>query len=323
MIIVGDRSNQLCNRLSLYRDLMAAAIELNHKLVIPFFEDHASFFTGSCNDLFCRFPSQNPSLWTKPTQFRRKVFRSLVERIVRLLKRREWLANLLGVAMASSDYESTLSGKSSAYDLGSEAFAHLARQNRFIFLSGPLFRVTSKEWVAKHSDQIKLYFQPVPAIHKTVNTVLDKQRQGGSILVGVHIRRGDYADFLNGRYLYSHIQYAVTMNIVRDLLLGQPKPRPILFLLSSNEAIPDEPYSDLPCTKLSGTAVEDLYTLAGCDYLIGPPSTFGKWAAWYGHVPRYTITDPKYRPQLSEFKCSWVRRQGFIPTLDHSPPDAR
>jgi hypothetical protein len=92
------------------------------------------------------------------------------------------------------------------------------------------------------------------------------------------------------------------MRRVREVLMTQHPDQPVKFLLSSNEAIPDEPYAGMRCTRLRGTAVEDLYTLAGCDYLIGPPSTYGQWAAWHGRVPRYTISDPEHAPQLSEFK---------------------
>jgi hypothetical protein len=197
---------------------------------------------------------------------------------------------------------STLSGESSTYDLASAKFAALAHGHRLIFLSGPLFRVTSQDWVVKHGDRIRSYFEPVPAIRKVVNRVLEQQRQSGSILVGVHIRRGDYANFLDGRYHYSHAQYAAVMRRVGALLTAQLQHQPVMFLLSSNDAIPEEPYAGMQCTRLDGTAVEDLYTLAGCDYLIGPPSTFGKWAAWHGRVPRYTVSDPEHTPQLSEFK---------------------
>ena len=33
----------------------------------------------------------------------------------------------------------------------------------------------------------------------------------------------------------------------------------------------------------------DLHTLILCDYIIGPPSSFGTWISWYGNVPRLII----------------------------------
>jgi hypothetical protein len=40
-------------------------------------------------------------------------------------------------------------------------------------------------------------------------------------------------------------------------------------------------------------AVEDLYAFAGCDLLVGPPSTFTAWAAFYGEVPLLHVEDPR------------------------------
>jgi hypothetical protein len=296
MFIVSSRSNQLCNRLSLYRDLIAAAIELNHQLVIPFFEDYADQFVGTRGDLFCRFPPARS--WLKPTAFRRRAFLGLIQRCVRQFRRRPGWARRLGLAMVASDTKSTGSGESSPTDLGSEAFAQLAAGHRLIFLTGPLFRVTSRDWVVTHGDRIRRHFEPVTPIRTAIEAILARHRQGTGLLVGVHIRRGDYATFLDGRWYYSHAQYAAVMRQVSDL----HRTESVRFLLASNEAIPLEPFAGLDVSPLTGSDVEDLYTLAGCDLLIGPPSTFGKWAAWHGRVPRYTIREPGRAPEREDFK---------------------
>ena len=51
----------------------------------------------------------------------------------------------------------------------------------------------------------------------------------------------------------------------------------------------------------SGVAVEDLYALAGCDLLIGPPSTFTQWASFYGKVPLYHAWSPDAAPTRDDF----------------------
>jgi len=296
MFIVSSRSNQLGNRLALYRDLIAASIELNHRLVIPFFEDYAHLFVGTSGDLFCRFPPTRS--WLKPTASRRRAFLRLIERILRQLRRRPAWARRLGLALVASDTKSTGTGESSPTNLGSEAFAQLAASHRLIFLTGPLFRVISRDWVVRHGDRIRGYFEPVPPIRAAVEAILTRHRQGTGLLVGVHMRRGDYATYLDGRWYYSHGHYAAVMRQVRELYSGES----LRFLLASNEAIPLEPFAGLDVIPLTGSDVEDLYTLAGCDLLIGPPSTFGKWAAWHGRVPRYTIRDPDRAPERNDFK---------------------
>ena len=42
----------------------------------------------------------------------------------------------------------------------------------------------------------------------------------------------------------------------------------------------------------SGHMIENLYSLAECDYIVSPPSTYGMWASFYGKTPLYTINDP-------------------------------
>lgn len=48
--------------------------------------------------------------------------------------------------------------------------------------------------------------------------------------------------------------------------------------------------------------IEDMYSLAECDYIIGPPSTYTMWASFYGEVPLYMVDNPSLKPVLSDFK---------------------
>jgi hypothetical protein len=41
-----------------------------------------------------------------------------------------------------------------------------------------------------------------------------------------------------------------------------------------------------------GDPAEDLFSLAACDYIMGPSSTFTIWASFYGDVPLFMIKDP-------------------------------
>lgn len=51
-------------------------------------------------------------------------------------------------------------------------------------------------------------------------------------------------------------------------------------------------FAGFQATFGSGDTVEDLYALAECDYLIGPPSTFTVWASFYGNVPLCHVHRP-------------------------------
>ena len=56
-----------------------------------------------------------------------------------------------------------------------------------------------------------------------------------------------------------------------------------------------------------------MYSLAECDYIVGPPSTFSTWASFYGNVPIYRITDPSAEFSIADFKV-------LIPGMDYKHP---
>ncbi len=60
-------------------------------------------------------------------------------------------------------------------------------------------------------------------------------------------------------------------------------------------------FSKLQVTFGTGDLIEDMYALASCDYLIGPPSTFTMWASFYGKVPLNIIRRSDQSQQLSDF----------------------
>ena len=73
------------------------------------------------------------------------------------------------------------------------------------------------------------------------------------------------------------------------------------FLICSDEPQHGGDFARMNVHFGTGHAIEDLYALARCDYLIGPPSTFSAWASFYGKVPLYFIEDVRYCPYLTEF----------------------
>lgn len=127
--------------------------------------------------------------------------------------------------------------------------------------------------------------------------IINEQRSGGKVLVGVHIRRTDYKEYLNGRYYYSLSFYKQVIARLSELI-GE---RNAYFVIFSDETI----QIDLPnCTQSNGTWYQDLDSMSNCDYLIGPPSTFSCWASYMGNVPQYFIKDTERTIQLSDFKVS-------------------
>jgi hypothetical protein len=78
-------------------------------------------------------------------------------------------------------------------------------------------------------------------------------------------------------------------------------PKRVAFLLCSNEPQRIEDYLPLTVTLGPGTLLGDLFTLSACDYILGPPSTYSLWAAFYGRKPISHLYKPAAPDSLSSF----------------------
>ena len=117
-------------------------------------------------------------------------------------------------------------------------------------------------------------------------------------IIAVHMRRGDYKAFCNGKYYYSENEY---INWMTQLSNQNDN---ILFYLFSNETIDESLFSNtkLNFEVISGDKYSDLYRMSQCDYIMGPPSSFSVWAARFGNKKllvlergcSYTIEDFNY-----------------------------
>ena len=121
------------------------------------------------------------------------------------------------------------------------------------------------------------------------------QRHGdkGLLRLGVHVRRGDYATWQGGRYLYTDRQYAA---LTHSFIRLHPEKTVQVFVCGNDPSLQRSLYEEgLPQGSVvfpEGNPGEDLYLLSQCDYLIGPPSTFTLVAAMYRDLPLCWIEQP-------------------------------
>jgi hypothetical protein len=299
-LIILDRENQLCNRLFLTSHMIGFACETNRTLINLGFTEYASLFPATAGDLLCRYPVPGNRTGKSRVRFRNVaawMIKGAYLLTTRLLPHRMIRSSICTI---QSGYEST-EGKTPAEqmqlqaNLDSEELMVKTALAKFVIVRGPL--VCAPESFRKHEPAIRAYFTPHAACLSTVNRLVDSLRGENRVLVGVHIRQGDYSTFLDGTYYYGIFQYRALMNRVKDLFL----PKEPVFIVCSDE--PMQPgYFHYEKTVIGpGTVAGDLYTLAACDYLMGPPSTFTNWASFYGNVPLYVIRDMAKTPALEDF----------------------
>ncbi|MGH8659345.1 MAG: alpha-1,2-fucosyltransferase [Gammaproteobacteria bacterium] len=169
------------------------------------------------------------------------------------------------------------------------------RKTRVTLLRGWEFRDTVG--VTRYADRIRAYFTPTTVHRAAVAARVAAARQGCDLLIGVHVRHGDFVDHMAGRYFYPVDRYREIM----AALQARHSSERVGFLVCSDAALRLTDFPGLPVTLGSGVAIEDLYALAACDRLVGPPSTFTQWASFYGRVPLYWIRDPVTSPGDGDF----------------------
>jgi Glycosyl transferase family 11 len=295
MIIITQKFGQLANRLLLFSHFIGFAIEHNVTLLNPTFDEYAQFFESTGDDLLCRYPKTR-----LPLPFHPRIRASFYEciRALTSLAIKAKVANpILSIVHLQDDQEC---------DLSNSNFRDLATQTQVLLAKGWEFRDHSN--FVKHADKIRAYFTPIATHRANVSRLIAPIRASCDVLIGVHIRQGDYAEFLGGKYFYTVAQYLQIMERTEQLFPNQK----VAFLICSNVQHDKAQFSKFNCAFGTQHLIEDLYSLAQCDYLIGTLSTYILWASFYGQVPLYIIEEAKGAvlgsaialDQFSKFACS-------------------
>jgi hypothetical protein len=289
MVIIAGKPGQLGNMLILTSHFIARAIEDGYTVVNPAFDDYAPYFEGTRHDLLCRFPSRGSVLSDSRRAHRWSY--SLSHATARAL-------TLLGGGLYPLK-ALTIRDWTTVYPLDDPAFIQMAR-SRLVFVRGWLFR--DPPAVVRQAEAIREYFRPLEKHRRVIAAKLEEARRDSDVLVGIHIRHG-IIHFANARhYWYPAEQYPVFMTRMEQMLPG----RRVKFLICSDTQQDPALFAKHAFTFGPNHLVEDMYSFAGCDYLIGPPSTYTMWASFYGGVPLYTVNDADHVPTRDDFRVATV-----------------
>jgi len=259
MIILSDNRNQMCNKLWAFSFFIAYGMKNDVEIYIPNFKEYESFFENLNQFQNIKFKLAENSRTEKTIKF----------------------------------------GISSLYKLHKIKISPLFRLFNIYFppenqinelFCDPKRIVIINSWKHKKDidaflnfkPQIKSLFKPKDEYCRRTNALFLKLKQQYDVVIGVHIRRGDYINFQKGIYFFDDTVYCNYMTILSNELAEKR----VAFFISSIEAVNSENYGDLNIHMLENSlGIEDLYALSECDYIMGPPSTFSMWASFYGSVP--------------------------------------
>ena len=291
-VIIVNRFGRMCNRLTITANLMAYCLEYGGRISNPSLLKYGDDFTNLQRNPWGAYPRHSSQSLVSRIPFALTFLRStlLPSRacqvafgLLRVLPFRLPAVTLIDKAGSSLDE----TGLQSAIG-----------QSSIVFFYRWEFRCP--DLVLRHGPAIRDHFRPVQAIETKAKDNVAALRDKVDIVVGVHIRSGDYRDFKGGRYHHEISQYRAWMTQLAVALA----PSSVGFLVCSEAELDVNLFSDLTVNLGPGDPVGDLIGLSHCDRIIGPPSTFGQWAAFYGGIPIWFVDPEDNRPWMDRFAVS-------------------
>jgi hypothetical protein len=281
-LVIADRQGRLCNRLWVFSNVAAFAAEHGCRVWNPAFGEYARYFEATARDGLCRWPAGAFPL-------RAGWFRRVLYVLLRVWRRSFGRSGAAWLRVAP--------GQELRLDEAANApVAERLTRQRVTFLEGWGIRDTAA--VAGQAGMLRAFFTPVAAHRANVEKLLGPLRARGGALIGVHIRRSDYRTVLP-EWFFELDVYLRLMQWLRQRLAGDGEVR---FLVSSDEPQQRATFGDLDVSFCRGHELEDLYSLAGCDRIVGPRSTYSAWAAFVGRRPLYHIRYAGHQPELDDFR---------------------
>jgi hypothetical protein len=295
---IAFRPGRLANRLVLFANFIAFAADQGHRVVNFTFHSYAPLFLTTRKDIYCQYPIP-----------RRRSLLDVIPglapalRGTRILYRCVYAASLLNerfpflgrIAVTLRETPGQL-----MTSLDSPAVQSQFAKAHTVFVHGWNFRAPTS--LRHQADQVRAYFQPVDLHARASHQAVDRLREHADVIIGVHVRRGDYRGWKGGKFFFPITRYAAWM---RQLASQIPGSR-VAFLVCSNEPRHAQEFQGLSVGFGPGVPIQDLYALAGCDYIFGPRSTFSQWASFYANKPLWHPPDPEATAILTNFQVSWL-----------------
>lgn len=246
MIVLYDAPGQTCNRLWSYVSTVAQCIAEQKKMVILFHDESIEDFPSFLHCPFIYFP-----LWHKWFFYYCngwKYYNGITWRI-------------------KFDHK--------------ESWSKICKY--FGFTNGWQTRFDSR-YVRQTLPELQKIFRPKEEIMQKAQDMITRLKKISDLVVGIHIRRGDYASWHNGRFCYELETYHQFMLQIQRLYSDKN----VSFFVSSNESFSLDIFEPCICHRFGkepSGAILDLYTLSLCDQLLGPFSTYSRWASFIGEKP--------------------------------------
>lgn len=139
------------------------------------------------------------------------------------------------------------------------------------------------------------------------------ERKEDEFIIAVHIRRGDYKNWLDGKFYFENETYIRLINEA----IQEYKDKQVKILICCNETIEID-LNDIQGKIIicdSNSDVVDLCMMSMSDLIIGPPSSFSGWASFIGHVPKFYVMSKDSTFNKAESAICYFEKDGMGNTI--------
>ena len=277
MVVLLAKNGQLCNRLFIISAFVANAMEYKYKLISDSFDDYLHQFE-SVNDEAAFFNIRFLNSYNNIERFYLRLISKIAYSNSSLAQRLKLVPQLQNG------------------NINNDEFIRNAISKKLVVRGWPFWDV---ENFIKHSTAIKKIFAPRKQYVERASNFINSIPVKYDYLIGVHIRRGDYINHVNGRFYFSFTTYAQKMAEVYEQVILSGKSA--AFILCSNEPVELNSDVSFPYYISSLDGMSDLVLLSKCNYIFGPPSTYSMWASFYGDVPYNNFFSAEEYMALKDF----------------------
>lgn len=282
-LVVADRPGRLGNQILVLANLIASAIENESRVSAPGFDEAArnlSYFKGA----YCRFPIKRRvplNLEKLAGRIAYSVARAACGIVIGLGAPRSLVAAYRATDIFDPvDLEKLMDSE----------------RCRVVLLQG--WKLRNPTAFERHADQVREILRPSRTATTAATRFFESIREPGRLIVGLHVRRGDYRQHLGGRYFYDWDTYVSFANqIVRN-----PDWQDVRVVVCSDDEVPAGLFDGLPVRISRGSAIEDLALLSMCDRIVAPPSSFSLVASMFGKTPLLLCTDAEVPISDEDFR---------------------
>jgi Glycosyl transferase family 11 len=298
LFTISLRCGRLANRLIIFANFVALAEEQGHCLINFTFHSYSELFEGTRENVYCRYPRPKRRSWMDVVPgvaaFLRKtrIPYHLTRYTARLNERHPVFGDKVVTLHEFPGPDYTL--------LEGLEYQAKIRPAKIVFVYGWWLRTPAL--MKKHGEKIRAYFRPVEKFVTAATAAVDPLRRQADILIGIHVRHGDYSYWKGGQYFFPPERYAAWM---RDLVAQFPG-RKVAFLVCSDEPRRVDEFPGLVVGLGTDSPVSDVFALSQCDYILGPKSTFTQWASFYGDKPLLHLEGRDHVVKLEDFRVCYL-----------------